>query len=185
MVKKGELTDAEKAVGQALKDLQDGNVALKEALTPLYVSKVSEVEIDSDRSAYVLFVPCTMLTAWRKISKTLIDELEKKFIKHHVLIVANRTMIKKEDWAKKTKFSGIRPRSRTLKAVYEAILDDICYPSEIVAKRTRVKVDGAKLLKVFLNPKDATQFSEKITTFNKVYQILTKRGVAFEFASTH
>ena len=40
--------------------------------------------------------------------------------------------------------------SRTLTAVHDAILEELVYPSEIVGKRTRVKLDGSKLIKVWV-----------------------------------
>ena len=43
-----------------------------------------------------------------------------------------------------------RPRSRTLTAVHEAILQDIVFPAEVVGKRIRVKLDGKQTIKVKL-----------------------------------
>ena len=38
--------------------------------------------------------------------------------------------------------------SRTLTAVHDNILDDLVYPSEIVGKRIRIKLDGSRLTRV-------------------------------------
>ncbi|KAJ3000368.1 hypothetical protein NUW54_g6796 [Trametes sanguinea] len=74
-----------------------------------------------------------------------------------------------------------RPRSRTLTQVHEKILEDLVFPTEIVGKRTRVAVDGSKLLKVFLDSKDATSLEYKLDSFSSVYRRLTGKDVVFEF----
>ncbi|KAL0164700.1 hypothetical protein M9458_040453, partial [Cirrhinus mrigala] len=40
---------------------------------------------------------------------------------------------------------------RTLTNVHDAILEDLVFPSEIVGKRIRVKLDSSRLIKVHLD----------------------------------
>ena len=76
----------------------------------------------------------------------LTRELEKKFSDRHVVFIAQRRMLRKP--TRNSRVKQKRPRSRTLTSVHEKILEDLVYPTEIVGKRTRVAVDGSKLLKV-------------------------------------
>merc|ERR1719222_1464752 len=105
----------------------------------------------------------------RKIQGRLIRELEKKFSRKHLIFVANRTILDKNFRRKGLK---VRPRTRTLTSVHESILEDIVGPTEIAGKRTRISVDGSKLLKVMLDPKDKEKgdVEGKLGTFSAVYK---------------
>lgn len=75
----------------------------------------------------------------------------------------------------------MRPRSRTLTSVHEKLLEDMVYPTEIVGKRTKVKVDGSRLIKIYLDRKDHTSLEYKLDTFSAAYKKLTGKDVVFEF----
>jgi small subunit ribosomal protein S7e len=66
-----------------------------------------------------------------------------------------------------------------LTAVQGAILDDIIYPTEILGKRTRVKTDGRRIDKVFLDSKDQANVKTKTEVFSAVYNKLTNKMVVF------
>merc|ERR1740124_1155946 len=108
------------------------------------------------------------------------ENSKKKFSGRHVLIVAQRTILGKY-YNRSQKTKGPLPRSRTLTAVQDAILEDIVYPTEIVGKRTRCKMDGKRILKVYLEAKDQANVEGKIETFSAVYGRLTNKQVSFYF----
>lgn len=55
--------------------------------------------------------------------------------------------------------------SRTLTAVYDALLEDLVYPVEIVGKRIRIKLDGTQLIKVHLDKNEQTNIEHKVNIF--------------------
>merc|ERR1712150_326743 len=134
----------------------------------------------SGRRAIVIFVPVPQLKAFQKIQPRLVRELEKKFSGKHVVFVANGRILKKPAKNNQVKRQK-RPFSRTVTAVHTAILEDLTYPVEIVKKRTRVRSDTTKLLKVYLDPKEQQHVETKVDTFAAVYKRLTGKEIAFEF----
>lgn len=52
---------------------------------------------------------------------------------------------------------------RTLTSVYDAILEDLVFPAEIVGKRIRVKLDGSQLIKVHLDKSQQTTIEHKVS----------------------
>lgn len=127
----------------------------------------------------------------------LTRELEKKFSDRHVVFIAQRRMLRKP--TRNSRVEQKRPRSRTLTAVHEKILEDLVFPTEIVGKRTRIAVDNSKLLKVYASPfftfmrlvlidfssfldsKDANVLEHKLDSFTSIYRRLTGKDAVFEF----
>eukprot|EP00877_Chromochloris_zofingiensis_P012430 jgi/Chrzof1/7440/Cz02g24040.t1 len=168
----------EESVAQALFDLEATNAELKADLRDLYITSAKEIDVHgTSRKAIVIHVPYRLLKAFHKIQQRLVRELEKKFSGKDVVIVANRRILPPPTSGK----ANARPRSRTLTAVHDAILDDLVYPTEIVGKRIRYRVDGSKVLKVFLDPKDRNTTEYKVDTFAGVYKRLTGKDITFEF----
>lgn len=73
------------------------------------------------------------------------------------------------------------PRSRTLASVHHSIPEDWGFPSEIVGKRIRVKLDGSWPIKVHLDKVQQNNVELKVGTFSGVYKKLTGKDVNFEF----
>eukprot|EP00448_Togula_jolla_P033088 CAMPEP_0170624694 /NCGR_PEP_ID=MMETSP0224-20130122/30364_1 /TAXON_ID=285029 /ORGANISM="Togula jolla, Strain CCCM 725" /LENGTH=193 /DNA_ID=CAMNT_0010951223 /DNA_START=55 /DNA_END=636 /DNA_ORIENTATION=+ len=174
-------TELEEEVAKALFDIEVSPTSdIKADLRDIYISSAFEIEVKANQKAIVVYFPYRVWKMVLKIQGRLIRELEKKFNKKHLVFVANRTILDKNFRRKGLK---TRPRSRTLTSVHEAILEDVIGPTEITGKRTRISVDGSKLLKVFLDPKDKDKenVDAKLATFSAVYKKLTNKEAVFLF----
>lgn len=179
IVKKGgaEPSELEQSVGKALVDLEMSSKELGGELKYLYISSAKEIELKDKRSALVIFVPFKLSAKFKRIQSRLVRELEKKFSGKQVLIIAQRTVLSKA-WVRKSKGQPL-PRSRTLTAVQASIMDDICYPNQIIGKRTVCKIDGRKFQKIYLaQNKD---IEDRLRTFGAVYKALTNKQAEFMF----
>lgn len=102
------------------------------------------------------------LKQFQKIQTRLVRELEKKFSGKHVVFVGERKILPKPTRKTRAANKQKRPRSRTLTSVYDAILEDLVFPAEIVGKRIRVKLDGSQLIKVHLDKNQQTTIEHKV-----------------------
>jgi hypothetical protein len=141
------------------------------ALETFYTDKVSSPPTIVQRRRNAQFPPINSLTR----------ELEKKLSDKYIVFLSQRRVLPKEKRNSNTKLGQKRPRSRTLTAVHEKMLEDLVFPSEIVGKRTRVAADGSKLIRVYLDAKDQNQLEYKLDTFSSVYRSLAGKDVVFEF----
>ncbi|OLY84642.1 40S ribosomal protein S7 [Smittium mucronatum] len=169
----------ELAVAQSLTDLEKNTPDLRKDLRAVSISAVKEIPVGQGKKALAIFVPVPLLKQTRRVQQRITRELEKKFSDSNVVFIAERRILPKP--TRHSRQTQARPRSRTLTAVYEKTLEDIVFPSEISAKRTRVKVDGKRIIKCFLGSKDATNVEYKIDSFSAVYKHLTGKDVVFEF----
>ncbi|KAI8773250.1 40S ribosomal protein S7-like [Biomphalaria glabrata] len=169
----------ESAISQALLELEM-NSDLKASLYELSITGAKEIDMQG-KKAIIIFVPVPQLKAYQKIQTRLVRELEKKFNGKPVVFIAQRRILPKPTRKSKRKNKQKRPRSRTLTAVHDAILEDLCYPAEIVGKRIRVKLDGSKIIKVHLDKSQQNNVEHKLDTFTSVYKKLTGKDVTFEF----
>ncbi|RMX42611.1 hypothetical protein pdam_00024937, partial [Pocillopora damicornis] len=172
----GEPNELEKSVSEALLELELNSTDLKSQLRELYISGAKEVDVGG-RKAIVIFVPVPQIRSFQKIQpvwRAILKNLSYFSLQRRILPRQTR---KSRNQKQK------RPRSRTLTAVHDAILEELVYPSEIVGKRTRVKLDGSKLIKVHLDKLQQTNVEHKVDTFSSVYKKLTGKDVTFEFPS--
>ncbi|XP_008793741.2 40S ribosomal protein S7-like [Phoenix dactylifera] len=175
-----EPTEFEEIVAQALFDLENTNQELKSDLKDLYINSAIQIDVAGNRKAVVIHVPYRLRKAFRKIHVRLIRELEKKFSGKDVILIATRRIVRPP----KKGSAVVRPRSRTLTHVHEAMLEDIVYPAEIVGKRIRYRLDGSKIIKIFLDPKERNNTEYKLESFAGVYRKLTGKNVVFEYPVT-
>ncbi|OWM65136.1 hypothetical protein CDL15_Pgr008723 [Punica granatum] len=178
--KDAEPSEFEESVAQALFDLENTNQELKSDLKDLYINSATQVDVSGNRKAVVIHVPYRLRKAYRKIHVRLVRELEKKFSGKDVVVIATRRILRPPK-----KGSAVqRPRSRTLTSVHEAMLEDVVLPSEIVGKRVRYRLDGSKIMKVFLDPKERNSTEYKLESFSAVYRKLAGKDVVFEYPIT-
>nr|DAD31822.1 TPA_asm: hypothetical protein HUJ06_010673 [Nelumbo nucifera] len=167
--KEAEPSEFEESVAQSLFDLENTNQELKSDLKDLYINSAVQIDVSGNRKAVVVHVPYRLRKAFRKIHVRL-----------DVILIATRRILRPPK-----KGSAVqRPRSRTLTAVHDAMLEDIVYPAEIVGKRIRYRIDGSKIMKILLDPKERNNTEYKLETFTAVYRKLSGKDVVFEYPIT-
>ncbi|CAK8986483.1 40S ribosomal protein S7 [Durusdinium trenchii] len=162
--KGGVPTPLEEEVAKALVEIEvSPSCDYKAEMREVYISGATEIEVGKGGEAMILHIPFRAWQYAKKIQSRLIKELEKKFNRKHVVLVASRTILDK-DFRRKG-------------------LKDIVGPTEIVGKRRRLGCDGSQILKVLLDPrdKDKEHIDNKLPVYAAVYKKLTTKEAVFSF----
>ena len=172
----------EEDTAKTLTAFENSNKDIQRDLRMVYINSVEEVTFeqnDGSESKYILIkIPYRSLQFYKKVSSQMIDHLANKF-KWPVVVVTNRTIDSKR---KINHPSQKRPRSRTLKAVHQAILNDVVVPSMIVGRRSRVSQVTGFTQTVYLDPLDRQLVEEKLEAMADAYKKLTTHKITLEFA---
>ena len=180
-----EMTELEEGVAKVLYDYElhlKEDSAIKKDIERIFISSVEEFNVTErngqQQRVLLVRIPYKSLASFRIIRNSVVGHLERK-MNCHVFVVAVRKILSKRV---KTPGVKIRPRSRTLTAVYDALLEDVTLPSSIVGRQIRIHNDGSQTTKVFLDPLDKEKVEDKLDAMSEVYKRLTNRKVKFFFA---
>ena len=178
-----ELSDLEEEVAKILYDyeMQAKDAKLKENLALIHVSAAEEFSVtqrnDEKQTCILIRIPYRCLSPFKKVRANVTAALEKK-LNAFVFVVAVRKI-----WPKyKPKTKARRPRNRTLTAVHEKLLEDVCLPANISGKQTRLHVDGTRTLKIFLDYLDKSKVEDRLDAMAECYRKLTHKRVNFNFS---
>jgi small subunit ribosomal protein S7e len=105
--------------------------------------------------------------------KKLVTELEKRLKKTVLLLSARRIQSR---WVKENRKLQ-RPNSRTLTAVYSAILDELLLPGIIIGHRIRVRLDGSSFSKIILDKSEQHFLEDRVGAIRAAYRKLTNRDI--------
>ena len=172
----------EEDTAKTLTAFENSNKDIQRDLRMVFINSVTEMtfeQSDGSESKYILIkIPYRSTQFYKKVQGQMIDHLENKF-KWPVIVVINRTIDSKR---KISHPSQKRPRSRTLKAVHQAILNDVVVPSSIVGRRARISKMTGHTQTVYLDPLDKQFVEEKLEAMANAYAKLTTHKVTLEFA---
>ena len=179
IAKRGEPTALEQQVASAFNEIK--GAANEKVMNLLKITGAKEVTTNGIK-VVIVEVPYKQISAYHQIQWALVPELEKKLGNSQVVIVAKRRAFPKTPEPGR-RYKAIRNAGRTLRAVHEGLLDDVVFPTAIVAKRTHYGLDGKQTTYVTLDAHDKTRVEDRLNSFGAAYHKLTGINAVFEIAT--
>merc|ERR1712013_7768 len=175
-------TDTEREIAKVINDLANSSSENREDFRSVMVSGVREFIVRvhgkaQEKKVYLVYVPFPSLKTAQKVYMKIVSEVQKR--KHvQCFITAKRTILSR--WIKTHK-SQMRPRSRTLTACYDALLDDLLVPGNITYRRFRHKLNGKVIHKIWLNEENRGWLEDRVDAISQIYDVLTHRKIELAF----
>ncbi|MES1920609.1 40S ribosomal protein, variant 2 [Bonamia ostreae] len=171
-------TQLDQTVAQALIDIERENKDID--LFRFQIISTREIDIQNNpKKALVIFYPYVLNTKVRKMQSKLTSLIERKMESYYVFLFPFRRILSVNN--KRYKGNQNRPRNRALTNVYDKMLEDLIYPSQIAGRRTCMKMDQTRLFRVHLEARFKDSVEEKLPVFSAVYRKLTNRKTEFSF----
>jgi small subunit ribosomal protein S7e len=158
--------------------IQDSNSDLKKDLEAIKIEGANEITIADNKRCYLVQVNEASIKNLQNVHADIVKKLESHF-NVPVLIVPYRKTINGNLYRRY--IGKAAPRTKTLTAVYDNLLEDLLYPATIVGKRTRFQKGKNKLFKVFVDPIDKESVEYKTNAIATTYKALTNRELVIEF----
>ena len=166
-------------VNKIIKDYANSNSELRDLLNQLTIRKVREFAVTENNKtvekALLVYLPFAFHQKQPQAVVRLMSEIRKKK-SVQVFMTAQRTMVHPRGGYKQK-----IPRSRTLTAVYESLLDDLISPADILGKRIRHRLGGAQIWKIQLNVDNKGFLQPRLAAITQIYRAITRRELSFEF----
>jgi small subunit ribosomal protein S7e len=157
---------------------QDSHSNLKKDLEAIKIEGANEITIADKKRCYLVQVNEASIKNLHNVHGDVVKHLENHF-NVPVMIVPFRKTINGNLYRKY--IGKATPRTKTLTAVYDNLLEDLLYPATIVGKRTRFQKGKNKLFKVFVDPIDKETVEYKTNAIATTYKALTNRELVIEF----
>ena len=179
---KTSVNEVSKNMTTVLGRIQDNNASLKNDLDALKIEGANEITLPDNKKCYLVQVNESSTKNLQNVHTEVVKKLEEHF-SVPVLIVPFRKTINGNLYRR---YIGKQaPRTKTLTAVYDNLLEDLLYPATIVGKRTRFSKGKNKVFKVMVDPIDKETIEYKTAAISSTYMALTNRELVIDFPTNY
>lgn len=173
-----QLTEVAKTLTAALHNIKEKDPELKRDLESIKIENAAEIPTTDNKKCFLVQVSQESSASLNRVHSEVIKKLESKFSNPFVLVPSRKRI----NGNLFRRFRGKKvPRTETLSAVYDTLLQDIVYPAVIVGKRVRFPKSKGRVFKIQVDALDREHIEYKLNAIVAAYKALTNRELVVEF----